>query len=145
PKAMQIGAARLVAASCCGQARLGVVSATDRRLAEVDTSEKRGASSVARDHLSEPLCADARRLEKTADRASALTAGDPPLATCDDERQTAGPNPRCCFDQPATGVGCGPRRARPLGGRSLMRIEEQLHRHAGGATLALRDAGQGPQ
>ena len=51
-KAMQVGAACLVAASCCGKARLGMVSSADRGLAEVDKSEKRGASGVARNHLS---------------------------------------------------------------------------------------------
>lgn len=89
-------------------------------------ADKRAWQSALRPKpcLSEPLCAGPRRLEKTADRALALPTRHPSLATCDDERQAAGPNPRCCFDQPATGVGRGPRRAWPLGRRSLMRIEE---------------------
>jgi IS30 family transposase len=37
------------------KARIGMVSSADRRLAEVDASGKRGALSVARDHLPEPL------------------------------------------------------------------------------------------
>lgn len=58
-----------------------MVSSADRGLAEVDQSGKRGAPGVARDHLSEPLRAGPRCVEKTADRALALSTCTPPFTT----------------------------------------------------------------
>src|SRR5690606_33728252 len=124
---MQVGAARLVAAGCGGKARTSMVSSADRRLVEVDTSRERGAPSVARDHLSKPFCAGPRRVEKAADPASALPARHPPLPTRHAERTASRPNHRRELNSPKTAISRGSRRARSLGGRPLMRIEEQLY------------------
>jgi len=90
PKALQVGDLQPVAASCCCEIEKELVARTDRGLAEADTSSKRGATRVARDHLSKPLCAGAGRAEAGADGLSAISAPLPALAPCNTKRGKQG-------------------------------------------------------
>ena len=86
---------------------------------------------------------EARGFQKGTDAVSAFEAHDPSIPACDPQRPRRWADPRLNLDPRASGYGGGQSGAGPLGGRSIGGIQQQPHRYAGGAALAVCDAGQG--
>ena len=75
---------------------------------------------------------------------TAFEAHDPSIPACDPQRPRRWADPRLNLAPRASGYGGGQSGAGPLGGRSIGGTQQQPHRYAGGAALAVCDADLGP-